>query len=279
MISSQEIAQPVREPQLAGLPGNQPGAARGTLPDQPKRPQRSGWHRWGGRFGLRFAIYGSLLAGMFPAIWPAWDQSIATWFFTTGRGFPLQDSSLVQFVYLGIPWLSRAAVVLLLIGIVVSWRLRQRRWLQGFACALLALAIGPGLLINGLLKEQVGRARPEQVSQFGGTRVFAGALRPSDQCQHNCAFVSGHAAVGFWFAVGYAVSRRRQRTWLGVATLAGAVVGLARMAAGGHWLSDVIFSMSFTLMGVGLAYWLAYRPGLRWRLAKARWRNRRNRRN
>ena len=52
--------------------------------------------------------------------------------------------------------------------------------------------------------------------------------------------------------------------------MAGFSVGLVRLVAGGHWFSDIAFSMTFTFVGIGLAYLLAYRPRLRWRLAQTR---------
>jgi len=240
-------------------------------------------HRW----GLRIAILVSILIGLVPAAWPVLDLRVAALFYDAAQGFWLQDTPVVNVIYVGITWLARGALLAIAAGLVlqVLQVLRSRRDArvpssvvvtrgvrrrQALACALLSLVIGPGLLINVLLKEHIGRARPEQVEPFGGDRVFSAALRQANQCEHNCAFVSGHAAVGFWLATGYAISRRRQRGWLWAGTTAGFAVGLVRIVAGGHWFSDITFSMTFTLVGVGLAYLLAYRPRLRWRLARAR---------
>ena len=66
----------------------------------------------------------------------------------------------------------------------------------------------------------------------------------SDQCERNCSFTAGHPSAGFALAaLGYAyVSRRRRWQVLAAATGFGLLVGLARVAAGGHFLSDVLFS-------------------------------------
>lgn len=237
-------------------------------------------------WGLRTAIVASILLGLIPACWPELDLRIAATFYDDANGFTSHDLPLVTAIYHGVNWVARAAfliLVCLLTGAVAVQAvrkvkpvpprpLRPTRLRQALACALLSLVIGPGLLINLVLKENVGRARPIQVKAFGGDRQFSAALRMARQCDRNCAFVSGHAAVGFWFATGYAISRRRNRAWLYIGALAGFVVGLIRIVAGGHWFSDIVFAMTFTLIGIGLAYLLAYRPALRWRLVKARFR-------
>jgi lipid A 4'-phosphatase len=87
-----------------------------------------------------------------------------------------------------------------------------------------------------------------QVSQFGGTQQFTAPLVPADQCQHNCSFVSGHATSGFiLMAVGLMGSVATRRRWLWIGLAWGAVVSLARIAEGGHFLSDTLFA--------GLAVW------------------------
>jgi lipid A 4'-phosphatase len=69
------------------------------------------------------------------------------------------------------------------------------------------------LLANTLLKDHWGRARPTQIEAFGGLQRFTPAPLPAAECERNCAFVSGHAALGFSLvAFGFApeteVSRR-----------------------------------------------------------------------
>jgi len=241
------------------------------------------------RLGLRAALFASISLGLTLAWWPELDLKIAAAFYDDAKGFPSHDLPAVTAIYHGINWLARGAFLALVFGLAgglafqasrnfgqlpssVLRPQRPPRVRQAMACALLSLIIGPGLLVNLVLKENVGRARPIQIEAFGGNRQFSPALRQANECERNCAFVSGHAAFGFWFATGYAISRRRNRAWLWVGTLAGFTVGLIRIVAGGHWFSDIAFAMTFTLVGIGLAYLLAYRPALRWRLAKARFR-------
>jgi lipid A 4'-phosphatase len=241
------------------------------------------------RLGLRAVLFASISLGLIPAWWPELDLKIAAAFYDDAKGFLSHDLPAVTAIYHGINWLARGASLALVFGLAgnlafqairnfgqipssVLGPQRPPRVRQAMACALLSLVIGPGLLVNLVLKENVGRARPIQIEAFGGNRQFSPALRQAHECERNCAFVSGHAAVGFWLATGYAISRRRNRAWLWIGTLAGFTAGLVRIVAGGHWFSDIAFAMTFTLIGIGLAYLLAYRPALRWRLAKARFR-------
>jgi lipid A 4'-phosphatase len=94
--------------------------------------------------------------------------------------------------------------------------------------------------VNAGLKEHWGRARPREVMEFGGSQQFTPALLPTAQCETNCSFVSGHAALGFYL-IGIAwVSRKRR--WLVAGITLGGLVGAGRILQGGHFLGDVIFS-------------------------------------
>ena len=106
-----------------------------------------------------------------------------------------------------------------------------------------ALALGPGLVINTLLKDNWGRPRPSTIVEFFGTNHYVPPLLPSDQCPENCSFPSGHAALGFWLVAFAFVAPPRWRRPAVLAALAfGGFVGAVRIAQGGHFLSDVVFS-------------------------------------
>jgi lipid A 4'-phosphatase len=127
---------------------------------------------------------------------------------------------------------------------------------------LLALGVGPGLIVNVALKDHWGRARPSQIATFGGDKHFTPALQPTDQCDHNCSFSAGHAAMGFYlvsFAFLLRDPKRRRRTE--AAALAfGAAAGLARMAQGGHFLSDVVFSGLIVYGTSAALHWAIFGP-------------------
>ena len=155
-------------------------------------------------------------------------------------------------------WLNRYGeypVWLLVAGTAAVWcgSLRRRAWVRyRRACAVcvLAAALGPGLVINGMLKPVWGRPRPHQVELFGGTRSY----RPWWQPGHlggGKSFSSGHAAAGYVLVAGaYLVVQRRRGLATGGALLYGSLVGFARIVDGAHFVSDVLWSgslMCFTV--------------------------------
>ncbi|MCX6076330.1 MAG: phosphatase PAP2 family protein [Campylobacterales bacterium] len=105
---------------------------------------------------------------------------------------------------------------------------------------LLVLGVAPGLIVNVTLKDNWGRARPAEITNFGGTKEFTPAFIPSNQGGYS--FSSGHAAAAFSL-IGFALlSRKRKKFWMSLAFAYGVFVSLARMSAGGHFLSDVVTS-------------------------------------
>lgn len=120
---------------------------------------------------------------------------------------------------------------------------------KAYLYLILAMLLGPLLVVNGLMKEFSGRARPRHVVEFAGNKTFTPAFIISDQCKKNCSFVSGHASAGFYFvalSLLFTGNRRRIIFWSAVA--AGGFIGLVRIIQGGHFLSDVIFSFVFVYL-------------------------------
>jgi membrane-associated phospholipid phosphatase len=138
------------------------------------------------------------------------------------------------------------------------WRLDRKALI--FVVA--ATALGPGVIANTVLKDHWGRARPSQVPEFGGARQYTAAPLPAAQCERNCAFVSGHAALGFSL-VSFAFLLPfgwRRKTAVAAALGFGALVGLARIAAGGHFLSDVVYAGLIVFATSWLLYqWIVVR--------------------
>jgi len=128
---------------------------------------------------------------------------------------------------------------------------------------LVTLVLGPGLLVNGVLKENSGRARPVNVRPFGGPHTFTPAWVFADQCATNCAFVSGHAAVSAWPVAGAFIARRRgrRRAWLAGGLALGLAVGFGRMATGSHFLSDVLLAVLMVYLVCAACAALLARPG------------------
>lgn len=186
---------------------------------------------------------------------PQLDLSFSALFYQPDAGFVYRDTPWVQALYWAFARLQFPVFGGLALGLAASlfsayWA-RQRRALWFL---VLVLLLGPGLVVNWALKNHWGRARPAQVSEFGGTARYTPAWQPSDQCQRNCSMSSGHAALGFYpWALAW-VLRRQRRLWQGVGALSGALVGLGRILQGGHFLADVLVSAAVVW---GLCAWLA----------------------
>jgi lipid A 4'-phosphatase len=120
---------------------------------------------------------------------------------------------------------------------------------------LSTLMLGPGLLVNAILKNNWGRPRPAMVHQFGGNQPYVDVWRVTDYCHSNCSFVSGEASSAIWLtALAFVVP---QRWRIPVALLTGTyalVLSLNRIAIGGHFLSDVLLSWGLTFL-VMLLVW------------------------
>lgn len=133
---------------------------------------------------------------------------------------------------------------------VVLWAagLIRRRTIAGMTSRRVAflvttLLIGPGLIVETVLKSYWGRARPDEITQFGGASSYTPPLWISDACSHNCSFVSGHAAVAFWTtAYAFLLPVRFYRQGMAAGLLFGAAVGLVRVMQGAHFVSDVVYA-------------------------------------
>src|SRR5262245_8300465 len=62
----------------------------------------------------------------------------------------------------------------------------------------LTLTIGPGLLVNVVLKPHWGRPRPVAIVQFGGHEPYVPWWKTNGTCTSNCSFVSGESSVAAW---------------------------------------------------------------------------------
>ena len=212
---------------------------------------------------LQRLLPGLLVAVIAFELLPAIDLQLARLFYRPGTGFFLDGFPPVQWLYRGVPWLARllgCALLATLAWTFASARARTHRGIIVFALA--SLALGPGFVANTVLKDHWGRPRPEQLAEFGGHGSYVSPLVPSRQCEHNCAFVSGHAAVGFWLITGAWMWPRQRRWWLIAGCTTGALVGLARIAQGGHFFSDVL--------GALVVVWLTNALLHRWMLGR-RW--------
>lgn len=188
------------------------------------------------------------------------DIDTARWFHhpSLADPWPVATQPVWHLFYRSAPWVTGSLAVTgaaLLIAGMVRGKSRRFRLLGIFL--LLCVAIGPGLIVNGILKDHWGRPRPRQIAEFGGRLEYVPPLLPART--HGKSFPCGHCSVGYLYAAGWWVWRRghplRAAGSLAAGTALGTLLGFGRMAAGGHFLSDVVWS---GLIAFGVAHALCY---------------------
>jgi lipid A 4'-phosphatase len=205
----------------------------------------------------------STLVALVPALLPSLDLSVAGYFLQAQAPVHPAQWLWVDLINEHIPTIFRTLVISCLVAWVIASRLpKYRHWIPTLAFIGLGGLIGPGLLV-GALKDYTLRARPFHVTQFGGLRTFHPALEVANQCDDNCAFVSGHTADGFFLVSLMLLDRRRRWRWLSIGILAGALIGFARISVGAHWLTDVLWAFPVTLAG-SLIAWAILSRAYRW---------------
>ncbi len=215
---------------------------------------------------MKWVIFFALVIGAATAIlftvFSHWDMTIAGYFFSERRGFSIAAAGWAKHVRTAanwIPWLfagpAFAAVILKLIFPA------GRMFMPARAAVLLAatMALGPGLMVNGILKEHWGRPRPVHVDTFGGSHVFKPWYRSDGTCPTNCSFVSGEGALGFWLVAPASLVPGPAGAVAMVAAVSfGALAGGLRIAFGGHFFTDVVFSGVLVILLIAATRWLLF---------------------
>ena len=203
-----------------------------------ERLRRGPWWLWGVLVGfgalivvvafmnldpaLSAPFYSSDLGWRYAQTWP-WN-----WLFDFGEGPAIVLSCGALLVLLGSGWRP-------------AWRPHRRACLV----VVLTVALGPGLVVNGILKPYWGRPRPRHVVMFGGLQAHHPWWRPAGPGSGE-SFPSGHAAMGFAVLAGAVLLPQRLGGWRHAAIAAalgyGALMGCGRIVQGGHYVSDVLWS-------------------------------------
>lgn len=196
-----------------------------------------------------FAVGILVLVSLIFLLAPNIDLAVSRFFYEKAAGFSASGNleAIRQAGHI-VEWgLAIGVVTPLLLKILVpqsSLLLQPRASLF----VLTSFAIGPGLIVNGIFKELWGRARPRTILEFGGDATFSPVWWISDQCDRNCSFVSGEAASAFWLLTIVFLVRKEWRPAVAAITIAfAAAVSFTRIAAGAHFLSDVLIGWLITL--------------------------------
>ena len=185
---------------------------------------------WGGDLDLRLA------------------QAVADW--NQAHGGKVQD----RWWWL-LPYRLPAVLLALLgLGLLIAWLKGQRR---EAIYVMLVLVVGSGLFANLLLKDGWGRPRPRDTIALGGMMVYQ-QVWERGEAGRGRSFPSGHVTVpalvnALWLL--WRRSRLRLARW----SLAGGAVvalwiGAARVLAGAHWLTDLVWAVVIMAVTAGLMH-------------------------
>jgi lipid A 4'-phosphatase len=219
------------------------------------------------RNGLLIALGIAAVTGLLFGFYPDLDLRVARYFygFTDGannnfawRVYPplmmARDAGL---------WVGTIIIVLVLAALTYKLILPRRSLLipgRAILFLIVTLALGPGLLVNVVLKDHWGRSRPIDVTQFNGSERFVPWWDPRGDCPNNCSFVSGDVSGAFWtIAPAVLVPPPLRAVAVGAALTLGTGMAAMRVMAGGHFVSDVIFAGVFTFLIIWLMHGLIYR--------------------
>ena len=214
------------------------------------------------RTGLLIALAIAAVVGIVFALYPQLDITLSSYFYAGGRRWHVLDwpSGIVRDLVSGVIALIAApAFIALVLKLVLP---RRPLLMPGRAMVLMisTLALGPGLLVNIILKDNWGRPRPQFVTAFGGPAPLLPWWDPRGQCDKNCSFVAGELSGAFWTMAPAAVAPPQWRAAAyGAAIVFGAAVGVLRMSAGGHFFTDVVFGGVVVFLVIWLVHGLLYR--------------------
>ena len=206
---------------------------------------------------LIFIITSSIIAAIFLSF-PQIDLQISNYFYNEADGFYLNKHPFFETVHNSVRIVATSIAVSWIALLAVNYfGKKQILNIPNFKLIylILALAIGPGLVVNTIFKDNWGRARPHQTNNFGGENPFTPPFIIADNCERNCSFVSGDPSVGFYLFALYFAFRKRIFAYSALGL--GILFGGTRIVQGAHFFSDVIFSGVFTFTTCYLL-WLAF---------------------
>ncbi len=194
-----------------------------------------------------------------------WDLAWSAQFYTAGgahQGWThTRDQPWAFFYdYAEYPvWVLAAFALFMCLG-VVSGRV-SRVYLRPSLVIILTAALGPGLLVNGILKPNWGRPRPADLTIMGGDREYKRVWEPMGRGQGK-SFTCGHCAAAY--SVGSAVAFYPMHPVISVVALTagiafGTAAGIGRLVQGGHFPTDILWSGVLILMLITALYYLVLR--------------------
>jgi membrane-associated PAP2 superfamily phosphatase len=181
---------------------------------------------------------------------PVTDLIVSGWFTDDTGKFPLHEN----WYLLALRDLHRtlpAIIVPELLITVIIQALYKQRWLPAphkLLYIISVYAVGALVIVHSL-KYLVGRARPNEIMEFGGAMLFSPAWQIANSCQSSCSFPSGEAASAMaMLSVPLILGGVYRVRFLVLTAVLVLVFSLNRIVMGAHFLSDVLLSWMFVAL-------------------------------
>lgn len=172
------------------------------------------------------------------------DLRVAAGFYhpeNTAGPWPDQHWWLWKMLYdYAFPFTVTAGVMAFSVYLLSHFHAYTRRFRRRALYILLVIAIGPGIVVNLIVKDHWGRPRPVHVAQFGGEHPYVPPLKFGHTPDKS--FVCGHCSVGYAFFVLYFLSQNHKLLYFLLTLCIAWTMGFTRMTSGGHFLSDILWS-------------------------------------
>lgn len=158
----------------------------------------------------------------------------------------LEKNMLLRLLYNFGSWPAAITVIGALVLLIGSY-FKSRLVIYRVYCVflILALLIGPGFIINSVLKVHWGKPRPREVREFGGRWDYQ-KLFDKGESGRGKSFPCGHCSMGYFFFAFYFIFKNKRRKlaflFLLFGMVYGSMIGFSRMALGGHFPSDVLWA-------------------------------------
>ena len=189
-----------------------------------------------------------------------WDMELQRLFYEGDTGWFLKNTQPWKFLYhnSNIPALLISVSSLILLGISF-FKTSITKYRKILIFLTFVMAIGPGLIVNTILKDNWGRPRPRNIEEFGGNYKYEKPLT-IDPASKGKSFPCGHASMGFYLMTFFFIFRKKRKllaySFLLLGIVSGCLIGMARIVQGGHFASDVVWAGGIVYLVSATAFYL-----------------------
>ncbi len=188
------------------------------------------------------------------------DVYIQSLFFSQDAGWILKKAQPWDFIYhySYVPPLIVSIFSFFLLGrSFIDIKTIKYRKIAAFL--VLVMALGPGLFVNLILKENWGRPRPRDIQEFNGKYAYEEVLTIDTESKGK-SFPCGHCSMGFFTFAFFFIFRKRKTKlailFLMLSFVMGGLIGFARIVQGGHFFSDALWAGFVTYFVTSTIYYI-----------------------